>query len=71
MKQLLIALVLALVSQSAMADMPKGETKRVCVDQKDKAGQTVVDPKTNQPRQTCKIVRRHQKLEGQEVPVKK
>jgi hypothetical protein len=54
-----------------MADMPKGETKRVCVDQKDKAGQTVIDPKTNQPRQTCKIVRRHQKLEGQEVPGKK
>ena len=71
MKKILLVIALVLSSQLAMADMPKGETKRVCVDQKDKAGQTVIDPKTNQPRQTCKIVRRHQKLEVQEVPGKK
>lgn len=71
MKKIILALALALGSQFVIADMPKGETKKVCVDQKDKAGKPVVDPKTKQPKQTCKVVRRHQKLEGHEVPVKK
>lgn len=71
MKKLLIALALALGSQFVIADMPKGETKKVCVDQKDKAGKTVVDPKTKQPKQTCKVVRQHKKLEGTKVPDKK
>ena len=44
--------------------------KEFTVDQKDKAGKPVVDPKTKQPKQTCKIVRRHQKLEGTKVPGK-
>jgi len=71
MKKLITVLALVFSSQFAIADMPKGETTKVCVDQKDKAGKTLVDPKTKQPKQTCKVVRRHKKLEGHEVPVKK
>ena len=70
MKKILLVLALTFGSQFAIADMPKGETKKVCVDQKDKAGKPVVDPKTKQPKQTCKVVRRHQKLEGTKVPGK-
>lgn len=71
MKKLIVALALALGSQFVIADMPKGETKKVCVDQKDKAGKPVIDPKTKQTKQTCKVVRHHKKLEGNKVPDKK
>jgi hypothetical protein len=54
----------------AAADEPK-ETKRVCVDVKDKEGRDVVDPKTKKVKQNCKEVKVHKKLEGHEVPVKK
>ena len=63
MKSLLIALALALGSQFVIADMPKGETKKVCVDQKDKAGKPIIEPKTNQPKQPSKMVRQHKKLD--------
>ena len=63
MKQLLLALALALGSQLAMAEEPKKETKRVCVDVKDKQGQDVIDPKTKKVKQNCKQVKQHKKLE--------
>lgn len=47
-----------------------GETKKVCVDVKDKEGKPVKDAKGN-VKQTCKEVKVHKKLEGTEVPVKK
>jgi hypothetical protein len=53
----------------AVADQPK-ETKRVCVDVKDKEGKEVKD-KAGKVKQNCKEVRQHKKLEGHEVPVKK
>ena len=53
----------------AVADAPK-ETKRVCVDVKDKEGKEVKD-KAGKVKQNCKEVRQHKKLEGHEVPVKK
>ena len=38
------------------------ETKQVCVNvQKD--GKDVIDPKTKQPKQNCKEVKQHKKLE--------
>jgi hypothetical protein len=43
------------------------ETVRVCVDVKDKAGQTVIDPKTKQPKQNCRTVKKHKKLENTTV----
>ena len=47
-----------------------GETKKVCVDVKDKEGKPVKDAKGN-VKQTCKEVKVHKKLEGTEVPVTK
>lgn len=46
------------------------ETKKVCVDVKDKQGQVVKD-KAGKPKQNCKEMKVHKKLEGTEVPVKK
>jgi hypothetical protein len=71
MKKLLIALSLALVSQFIPADEPPKETKRICVDVKDKEGKEVIDPKTKKVKQNCKEVKQHKKLEGTDVPVKK
>jgi hypothetical protein len=70
MKKLLIALTLALGSQFVIADEPAHETKKVCVDVKDKEGKPVKDAKGN-VKQNCKEVKQHRKLEGTEVPVKK
>jgi hypothetical protein len=66
MKTLILALALALGTSLASAEEPKKEpeTVRVCVDVKDKAGQTVIDPKTKQPRQNCRTVKKHKKLEN-------
>ena len=70
MKNLLIALTLALGSQFVIAEEPK-ETKKICVAVKDKEGKEVIDPKTKKVKQNCKEVKQHKKLEGHEVPVKK
>lgn len=66
MKSLILVIALALGTSLAYAEEPK-ETVKVCVDVKDKAGQTVVDPKTKQPKQNCRTVKKHKKLEGAEV----
>jgi hypothetical protein len=68
MKSLILALALALGTSLAYAEEPKKEpeTVKVCVDVKDKAGQTVIDPKTKQPKQNCRTVKKHKKLEGAE-----
>ena len=71
MKHLLIALTLALSSQLVIADEPPKETKKICVDVKDKEGKEVIDPKTKKVKQNCKEVKQHKKLEGHDVPVKK
>ena len=47
------------------------EIKEVCKDKKDKAGQVIVDKKTNKPVQECKKIKVHKKLEGTRVPEKK
>ena len=54
----------------AVADEPK-QTRKVCVDVKDKEGKEVIDPKTKKVKQNCKEVKQHKKLEGTDVPVKK
>jgi hypothetical protein len=61
MKSLLIALTLVLGSQFVIAEEPKKETKRVCVDQM-KDGKPVKDAK-GVVKQTCKEVKQHKKLE--------
>ena len=64
---IIIALSALAFSAPAVAE---GETKKVCVDVKDKEGKPVKDAKGN-VKQTCKEVKVHKKLEGTEVPVKK
>jgi len=66
MKSLILAITLALGTLTAAAEAPK-ETVKVCVDVKDKAGQAVIDPKTKKPKQNCKEVKKHKKLEGAEA----
>jgi hypothetical protein len=70
MKKIVLALALALGSQFAVAQEPR-ETKKICVDVKDKQGKEVIDPKTKKVKQNCKEVKQHKKLEGTDVPVKK
>jgi hypothetical protein len=53
----------------AVADQPK-ETKRVCVDVKDKDGKEVKD-KNGKVKQNCKEIKQHKKLDGEKVPEKK
>lgn len=65
MKQLLIALTLALGGQYVYAEEPKKETKKVCVDVKDKEGKPVKE-KDGKTKQNCKQVKQHKKLEGAE-----
>ena len=65
MKSIILAITLALGTSLASAEEPK-QTVKVCVDVKDKAGQTVIDPKTNKPKQNCKEVKKHKKLEDSE-----
>ena len=50
----------------AVADEPK-ETKKVCVDVKDKEGNEVKD-KNGKVKQNCKEIRQHKKLDGEKVP---
>ena len=71
MKKILLVLALALGSQFVIAEEPKKETKKVCVDVKDKEGKPVKDTKTGKTKQNCKEVKQHKKLEGTDVPVKK
>ena len=44
-----------------------GEKKEVCTDVKDKAGKVVVD-KAGKPKQSCKTIKVHKKVEGDKVP---
>lgn len=64
-----IILALSALSFTAPA-IATGETKKVCVDVKDKDGKPVKDAKGN-VKQNCKEVKVHKKLEGTEFPVKK
>jgi len=71
MKKIILALALALGSQFVIAEEPAKETKRICVDVKDKDGKDVIDSKTKKVKQNCKEVKQHKKLEGTKVPEKK
>jgi len=65
-----IALGIGLLFLASMTHA-EGTVKEVCKDRKDKAGQVIVDKKTNKPVQDCKKIRVHKKLEGTPVPEKK
>ena len=65
MKQLLAIIMLALASTAYAG----GEKKEVCTDIKDKAGKVVTD-KGGKPKQSCKTIKVHKKVEGEAVPTK-
>ena len=44
-----------------------GEKKEVCTDVKDKAGKVVTD-KAGKPKQSCRAIKVHKKVEGEKVP---
>jgi len=62
MKSLILALTVVMTAAPAWCADTAPQTRKVCVDVKDRQGKT---------RQQCKDVRVHQKLEGHKVPEKK
>lgn len=69
MKSFLLALALTFGALPVVAQTQQ-DTKKVCVDVKDKEGKPVKDPKTGKVQQSCKEVKQHKKLDGKEVPKK-
>jgi hypothetical protein len=73
MKSLFYSLCVALGVTFLAVNNPvfaEAETKRVCIDVKDKDGKVAKDAKGN-TKQSCKEVKQHKKLEGTKVPEKK
>ena len=68
MKSFILALAVTFAALHVLTD---GETKKVCVDVKDKEGKPVKDSKTGNVKQSCKEVEVHKKLEGTKIPDKK
>ena len=65
MKKVLILLAFAFTNLAFAG----GETKEVCVDVKDKNGKVVTD-NAGKPKQSCKTIKVHKKVEGEKVPTK-
>jgi hypothetical protein len=63
MKKLLALLALCVATTS----FASGEKQEVCTDVKDKAGKVVTD-KAGKPKQSCKTIKVHKKVEGEKVP---
>lgn len=73
MKKIILSLFISAASLGLTTSVyaEAKETKKVCVDVKDKEGKPVKDPKTGKVKQNCKEMKVHQKLEGTKVPEKK
>ncbi len=72
MKKIILSLFISAASLGLTTSVyaEAKETKKVCVDVKDKEGKPVKDAKGN-VKQQCKEMKVHQKLEGTKVPEKK
>lgn len=72
MKNFLLSTIVAISALGFVSEVSaaEGETKKVCVDVKDKDGKVVKDAKGN-PKQNCKEMKVHKKLDGTPVPEKK
>jgi len=71
LKNLLLGFCLVLCIATLTHNQPVwAETKQVCVDVRDKAGEPVKD-KSGKVKQNCKTMKKHEKLEGTKVPEKK
>ena len=72
MKNVIFVAGLCLIlAQPVLAQEPKKETVRVCIDVQGKDGKPVLDAKTGKPRQDCKEMKKHKKHEGTAIPEKK
>jgi hypothetical protein len=65
MKKLLVIMALGMMATSTIA----AETKQICSDVKDRAGNVVLN-KDGTARQTCRTIKIHEKYEGTVVPTK-
>ena len=71
LKHILLGFCLVLCIATLTHNQPVwAETKQVCVDVRDKSGEPVKD-KSGKVKQTCKTMKKHEKLEGTKVPEKK
>jgi hypothetical protein len=70
MKNSFLIGILLVVLLLATALPARAETTQVCIDVKDRTGQPVKDAK-GKIKQTCKTMKKHNKLEGTRVPEKK
>ena len=71
MKKLLTVIFAAGLALPIYATEPaQTETKRVCMDQKDKDG-AVIKNKDGSVKQVCREIKVHQKHEGTKIPDKK
>lgn len=70
MKSVFLGLIIAAAAGLATMPAMAAEEKKVCIDVKDKDGKVVMD-KDGKPKQTCKTMKVHKKLEGTEVPGQK
>jgi hypothetical protein len=66
----LIGILLVLILLLSTGLPARAETTKVCIDVKDRTGQPVKDAK-GKVKQTCKTMKKHNKLEGTRVPEKK
>jgi len=69
-KEQIMKLLLTLLTSLALVGTAYagGEKKEVCTDVKGKDGKVVNDTKTGKPKQTCKTITVHKKVEGEKVP---
>ena len=65
-----LVLSVALLFGMTVSVYAEAEKTKVCVDVKDKNGEPVKD-KAGKVKQTCKTMKKHEKLEGTKVPEKK
>ena len=71
MKHLAVGFCLILCIATLTHNQPVwAEMTQVCVDVKDRAGESVKD-KSGRVKQTCRTMKKHEKLEGTKVPEKK
>ena len=69
MKKIIGMVFVAGLMLPVYADDKKPETKKVCVDAKDKSG-NVVKNKDGTAKQECREIKVHKKFEGTEIPKK-
>lgn len=63
--------IITLLALSVSSLVFSAETKQICIDAMTKDGKPIIDNKTGKPKQECREMKVHKKLEGTKVPDKK